>query len=175
MVHLRLYGSVALLALALAALGACSRSTAAPAQRAGAPAANVEWTRFVDEFIEAYFVAQPAIAVTKGRHEFDGQLPDWTAAGIQKEIARLEQARARALTFQDGALSRAERFQRDYFVAYIDSNLFYARDARMPFTNPTWYFWFGLDPGPYVSVPTSFQSRAFRVLLNTALAACGNP
>jgi hypothetical protein len=74
MVHSRLYGSVALLALALAA----------PA----APAANVEWTRFVDEYIEAHFVAQPATAVTKGRHEFDGptgprqefrrRSPDWS-------------------------------------------------------------------------------------------------
>ncbi len=151
MVHSRLYGSVALLALALAA----------PA----APAANVEWTRFVDEYIEAHFVAQPATAVTKGRHEFDGQLPDWTAAGIQKEIARLEQARVRALTFQDGTLSRAERFQRDYVVTYIDSNLFYTRDARMPFTNPQWYFWFGLDPGPYVSVPYAPAEQRLRAFV----------
>ncbi|MGH8177847.1 MAG: DUF885 domain-containing protein, partial [Steroidobacter sp.] len=168
MVHSRLYGSIALVALALAALGACSRSPAAPAQRAAAPAApaaNVEWTRFVDEFIEAHFVAQPAVAVTKGRHEFDGQLPDWTAAGIQKEIARLEQARARAMTFQDGALSRAERFQRDYFVAYIDSNLFYTRDARMPFTNPMWYFWFGLDPNAYVSVPYAPAEQRLRAFV----------
>jgi hypothetical protein len=151
MVHSRLYGSVALLALVLAA----------PA----AVAANVKWTRFVDEYIEAHFVAQPAIAVTKGRHEFDGQLPDWTAAGIQKEIARLEQARARALTFQDGTLSRAERFQRDYFVSYIDSNLFYARDARWPFTNPQWYIWFGLDPGPYVSVPYAPAEQRLRAFI----------
>ncbi len=37
-----------------------------------------------------------------GRHEFDGQLGDWTPEGIQKEIARLEQARQRAVGFQDG-------------------------------------------------------------------------
>src|SRR5688500_17621930 len=83
MLHSRCCGSIVLLALALTSLGAC-RSPAAPEQRADAPAAlaiNIEWTRFVDEFIEAYFVAQPAIAVTKGRHEFDGQLPDWTRAG----------------------------------------------------------------------------------------------
>lgn len=168
MAHSRLCGSVALVALTLTALGACSRSPAGPAQRAdapAAPAANVEWTRFVDEFIEAYFVAQPAIAVTKGRHEFDGQLPDWTAAGIQKEIARLEQARERALAFQDGTLSREERFQRDYFVSYIDSNLFYARDARMPFTNPTWYFWYGLDPGTYVAVPYAPAEQRLRAFI----------
>ncbi len=167
MVHSRFYGSITLIALALA-LGACGRSPAAPTQRAGTPAAstpNVEWTRFVDEFIEAHFVAQPAIAVTKGRHEFDGQLPDWSAAGIRKEIARLEQARARALTFEDGVLSRTERFQRDYFVSYIDSHLFYTRDSRMPFTNPMWYFWFGLDPNVYVSVPYAPAEKRLRAFI----------
>jgi hypothetical protein len=97
-----------LVALALTSLGACS-SPAAPEQRvaaAAAPAIKIEWTRFVDEFVEAHFVAQPATAVTKGRHEFDGQLPDWTRAGIQKEIARLEQARPCAGVPGPGAVSR---------------------------------------------------------------------
>jgi hypothetical protein len=154
MAHSRLCGLIALIVLALTA----------PAARA-APTSNVEWTRFVDEFIEAYFVAQPAFAVSKGRHEFDGQLPDWTAAGIQKEIARLEQARARALAFEDRALSREQRFQRDYVVSTIDSDLFYARDARQPFTNPTWYFYGGLDPGTYVSVSYAPAEQRLRALI----------
>jgi len=56
----RLFGSVALVALTLATLGACSRSPTPPAEHASAPAAagvNVEWIKFVDDFIESYFVA----------------------------------------------------------------------------------------------------------------------
>jgi len=171
MAHSRLFGSVAFVALTLAALGACSRSPGPPAEQPSAPAApaapavNVEWTQFVDDFIESYFAAQPAFAVTKGRHEFDGQLPDWTAVGIQKEIARLEQARKRAMAFQDAVLSPEERFQRDYLVNIIDNDLFWARDARQPFTNPTWYFYVGLDPSTYVTVPYAPAAQRLRALI----------
>ncbi len=170
MAPLRPYGAVAVAALTLAGLSACSRSPASPpdASAPATPAPNVEWVRFVDEFIESYFAAQPAFAVTKGRHEFDGQLPDWTAAGIRKEITRLEQARERALAFQDGTLSREERFQRDYLVSYIDGDLFWTRDARQPFTNPTWYFYVGLDPGTYVAVPYAPADERLRAFIKYA-------
>jgi hypothetical protein len=46
---------------------------------------NVEWTKFVYEYIEATFAANPSFAVGSGRHEFDGQLGDWTPKGIQKD------------------------------------------------------------------------------------------
>jgi hypothetical protein len=43
------------------------------------PAASQgEWPRFVSDFIETYFEANPQFAVYQGRHEFDGRLPDWT-------------------------------------------------------------------------------------------------
>ncbi|MGH8186458.1 MAG: DUF885 domain-containing protein, partial [Steroidobacteraceae bacterium] len=123
----------AILAMSLPVLAACSNDSEPPdghRTEVPAPAVNVEWTKFVDEFIEAYFVANPSFAVSQGRHEFDGQLPDWSAAGIQKEIARLEQVRERALTFQDSTLSPEERFQRDYVLSRIDGDLFWIREAR---------------------------------------------
>src|SRR5262245_39532083 len=87
----------------LLALVACGRKDAPPEQatQAPKPAVNVEWTKFVDDYIEAYFVANPSFAAAQGRHEFDGQLPDWTPEGIHKEITRLEQARTGALGFTD--------------------------------------------------------------------------
>jgi uncharacterized protein (DUF885 family) len=166
--HLRLYGSIAFVALTLTVLGACSRAPARPAEHANAPAApagNIEWTRFVDEFIESYCAAQPPFAVWRGRHEFDGQLPDWTAAGIQKEVARLEQARERAMAFPDGALSSEERFQRDYVVSRIDNDLFWMRDAHQPFTNPRWYLNAGLDPSQYVSMPYAPADQRLRAFI----------
>src|ERR1700704_395273 len=47
------------------------------------------WDSYVNDFIEAYFVAHPDFAVHAGRHDFDGKLPDWSAEGIAKEIRRL--------------------------------------------------------------------------------------
>ena len=51
-----------------------------------------------------YLAAHPAFAVAQGRHEYDGMLPDWSAEGIAREIARQQQVRQRALAFDGQAL-----------------------------------------------------------------------
>jgi uncharacterized protein (DUF885 family) len=161
---------VAWIAGALALLTACDRSEA-PAQHATTPpaaAVNVEWTKFVDEFIEGYFAANPDFAVGAGRHEFDGQLPDLSAAGIQKEIARLEQMRTRAAAFNNASMSPEELFQRDYLLNVVDTDLFYLREARFPFTNPAWYLDAGLDPNTYVNVPYAPADQRARAFIKYA-------
>ncbi len=160
---------VVLVAATLAALAGCSKSPSPEHKsEAPAPAVNVEWTKFVDEFIESSFVANPSFAVASGRHEFDGQIGDWTPEGIQKEVARLEQVRQRAVGFQDGSLSPEERFQRDYVISRIDNDLFWMRDVRQPFTNPSWYFNNGLDPSTYVTVPYAAADQRLRAFINYA-------
>jgi hypothetical protein len=148
-------------------LGACSKSpektthTTTPPP----PAVNVEWTKFVDGYIESYFEANPPFAVQAGRHEFDGRLPDWSADGIKKEIARLEGLRTRATEFKDDALQPDERFQREYVLTRIDEDLFWLRDARQPFTNPAFYFDNGLDPDTYVNVPYAPHEQRMRAFI----------
>lgn len=165
----RLPSLVAILAATLTALAGCSKSPAPEHKsEAPAPAVNVEWTKFVDEFIEAYFVANPSFAVGSGRHEFDGQLGDFTPEGIQKEVARLEGVRQRAVGFQDSTLAPEERFQRDYVISRIDNDLFWLRDARQPFTNPSWYFNNGLDPSTYVTVPYAPADQRLRAFIKYA-------
>ncbi len=43
------------------------------------------WEQFVTRQIEAQIAAHPQWAVTQGRHEYDGQLPDWSRGGIENE------------------------------------------------------------------------------------------
>ncbi|WP_210399063.1 DUF885 domain-containing protein [Steroidobacter denitrificans] len=156
--------------LALAGATGCERSQNPATQVTPAPASavNVEWGRFVDDFIDAYFIANPSFAAAQGRHEFDGQMPDWSAAGIGREIARLEQARTRAAQFQASTLSPEEDFQRDYIVSVIDRDLFWLREARQPFNNPAWYFDNGLDPSTYVDVPYAPPSQRLRAFIKYA-------
>src|SRR5690606_38803683 len=71
---------LALLASACERTSETSSSTSAPPMTTAA--ANAAWPRFVEDFIEAYFVAHPTFAVSAGRHEFDGRLPDWSSEGI---------------------------------------------------------------------------------------------
>ena len=108
-------------------------------------AASKTWDAFTNDFMEATFEARPNYAVWAGRHEFDGRLPDWSAAGIRKEIERLRAARKRAAGFTDSRLSVSQRFERDYVIAVIDDDLFWWATAEAPFRNPTFYSW-GLDP-----------------------------
>jgi hypothetical protein len=127
----------------------------------GEPGASVQeqpannWNRFVNSYIEDYFFAHPAFAVTQGRHEFDGQLPDWSSEGIAGEIARLRRAREMALEFTAEDLGEEGQHQREYLLAVIDRTLFWLAKAEWPFVNPAFYFdWMAdsLDPSPYISL-----------------------
>ncbi len=154
-------------ALFVAALSGCERAespgTSAPSPTAAA--ANAAWPRFVEDFIQGYFEANPTFAVRAGRHEFDGKLPDWSVQGIQSEIERLERLRRRAETFEDAALLPDHRFQRDYLIGVIDRDLFWLRDARRPFRNPAHYFQHGLDPVTYVAVPYAPPEQRLRAFI----------
>lgn len=155
------------------ALAGCDRSSApAPGGDAApvATAAAVPWPQFVEQFIEAYFVANPSFAARQGRHEFDGQLPDWSAAGLQHEIDRLAQVRAKALEYPEASLPGDQKFQRDYLVGRIDDGLFWLREARAPFTNPSYYFDNGLDPNTYVTVPYAPLDVRLRAFIKYAAA-----
>jgi uncharacterized protein (DUF885 family) len=114
-----------------------------------------DWQRFVESYIDGYLAAHPAFAVAQGRHEYDGMLPDWSAEGIAREIARQQQVRERALAFDGQALGEEGRFQREYLLASIDRNLFWLDKAEWPFRSPDFYFdWMSdsIAPAPYVAL-----------------------
>jgi hypothetical protein len=93
--------------------------------------------------------------VAQGRHEYDGMLPDWSAEGIAREIARLKQAREAVLAFSNEELGPQGSFQREYLLAAIDRNLFWLDKAGWPFRSPDFYFdWISdsLAPAPYVAL-----------------------
>jgi len=133
------YMAVAMMALTLQGYGWAAQPTSAKA-----------WDAYTHDFIEATFKAQPQFAVWAGRHEFDGRLPDWSAAGLKKEVERLQQARKRALGFKDGVLTDKQRFERDYVIATIDRDLFWLETANWPSRSPTYYSW-GIDPEVYIT------------------------
>jgi uncharacterized protein (DUF885 family) len=158
-----------LAALAFNGLSACSRESAPEATVPAPPGAQqAAWASFVDQYIQEYFARNPPSAVAAGRHEFDGQLPDWSPNGIQLTITWLEKQRAEAAEFGDDVLSQEQRFQRDYVIATIDKDLFWLRDARLPFTNLTYYFNSGLDPSTYVTVPYAPLEKRLRAFIDYA-------
>ena len=134
-----------------------------------APAASaLVWDAFASEFIEATFVARPNVAVNKGRHEFDGKLPDFSAAGLKREIERLHAARDRARAFDAATLEPRRQLERDYVLAEIEGELFWTEEAERPWTNPGFYG-FAIDPNVYLDreyAPLEQRMRAYIAYAN---------
>jgi hypothetical protein len=133
-----------------------------PAGRSGGAGAS-GWDAFVGEFLEAYFGAHPDAAVQAGRHEFDGRLPDWSAAGLRREAERLREWRGRALDFDPAGVDPERGLERRYLLARIDHDLFWLEEARWPQRNPYFYA-DALDPNVYVTreyAPPEARLRAY--------------
>ncbi len=125
--------------------------------------AQQSWDSYVNDFLEAYFVARPDFAVRAGRHEFDGRLPDYTPEGIANEIRRLRAEKERVAKFEKSNLEERQRFERDYLLAVIDNDLFWLESAEWPYRNPYFYAE-AIDPDVYVSrayAPLDQRLRAY--------------
>ena len=115
-------------------------------------ASDAKWDSYVEQFLNDYFAANPTFAVYQGKHEYDGKFPDWSADGLNKEIARLKAERETAAAFKDDQLDERQRFERDYLIAQIDKDVFWRETADQPHTNP-YYYADSVDPDVYVSRP----------------------
>ncbi len=142
---------------------ACQQATPPANQQTATTGESKEWDSYVNEFLEAYFVAHPEFAVRAGRHEFDGTLTDWSAEGIAGEVKRLHAAKDRVAGFQDATLNERQRFERDYVSSVIDGDLFWLESAEWPFRCPQFYA-VSIDPDVYVSreyAPLDQRLRAY--------------
>jgi len=138
----------AAIAATLMVLTACNASDNKSATTAPSAAS---WTEFRDQFLAGYFPLNPTFAVYQGKHEFDGQLPDWSPEGIEKQAAYLEKAIADAKAF-DGEMTAPEKFERDYLVHVAQGQLFFLRDTDFAAKNPSYYTG-ALDPNVYIARP----------------------
>jgi hypothetical protein len=118
------------------------------------PGAASRWDSFVNEFVESYFRAEPHFAVSQGRHEFDGRLPDWSETALREQIAWLHRMREQAQGFDTvgGGLDPARSFEREYLLALVDGDLFWLEKAEWPWRNPVFYGG-ALDPNVYLTRP----------------------
>ncbi|HST53414.1 MAG TPA: DUF885 domain-containing protein [Pyrinomonadaceae bacterium] len=142
-----------ILALLFALSGCQQQPMPQTSNQSATPAASPQsqqWDAFVGKFLDDYFAAHPDVAVYAGRHEFDGKLPDWSDAGIKREIARLHAERDQATQFADSSLDERQRFERDYLIAQVDKDLFWMEKAEAPYKNPFFYA-DSIDPDVYVS------------------------
>lgn len=128
------------------------------------PGGSADWDKYVADYLDAYFAVHPDVAVANGRHEFDGKLPDFSKAALDREIARLHSERVRAGAFRD-SLDQRQQFERDYVIATIDSDLFWRESARRPYRSP--YFYSDtVDPEVYLTRPYAPLEQRMRAFVN---------
>lgn len=124
---------------------------------------SADWNTFVGDWIDRYFEFNPPAAVTAGRHEFDGQLPDFSEPRIAAAVQWLHDSRQAAGAFTGAILGEDGRFERDYLLAYSDGLLFNLVSSDFVHTNPVFYAGFS-SPSTYITVeyaPLPDRMRAY--------------
>ena len=139
------------------------------------PPDETKWDGFVQGFLQRHFEEEPEDAVSAGRHEFDGELPDWSPAGFKRQLDHLTRERAKAVSFTDAQLADPrQRLERDYMLATIDGQVFWLTTAEEPYRNPQFYSG-ALDPNVYVTreyAPPETRVHAFVKYAHGVPAAC---
>ncbi|QNA84226.1 DUF885 domain-containing protein [Sphingomonas sp. So64.6b] len=137
--------------IAVLALAACSPSTTVSNTTTEVALPTTSWAGFRDAFVEGWFKIDPGNAVYQGRHDFDGGLADWSAAGLKRQGDFLRDAIVKARAFDTAKMTKQDAFERDYLVGVAQGKLFWLEDADQPHTNPAWYVGGGLDPNVYIA------------------------
>ncbi|MGH3774818.1 MAG: DUF885 domain-containing protein [Pseudonocardiaceae bacterium] len=148
----------------------CQTTPATPADSTARTAGSDEWTKHLGQFKEGYFALNPPFAVQQGRHDYDGRLPDWSAAGIRAAVQWLHAQRTQAEALDQNALSAEQRFERKYLLSRIDDDLFWLEEAEEPFTNPSFYLGSGLDPSVYLTRPYASADARLKAFIGYARA-----
>jgi hypothetical protein len=123
------------------------------------------WDEFVRAHVESDMALNPGFAVSAGRHDYDGELPDWSEAGLKRQAGFLTSALAVARGYRDSELSAPQRFERDYLVTTLRDRLFWLTDADEPHSNPAYYFRGGINPGVYAARPYAPDATRMRAMI----------
>ena len=107
------------------------------------------WDNFTNDFVESYFKQNPDQAVLIGRHEYDGQIADYSDKGIRERIEWYKNQKVLAQQFKDADLSQGQRIEKQDLLRVIDENLFIMETMRWPYNNSDYYSW-QLAPSIYL-------------------------
>lgn len=107
------------------------------------------WDSFVFDFVESYFEQNPDQAVIMGRHEYDGQLADYSDKGIRKRIDWFNNQKVLAQQFNDSNLTKAQRTEKQNLIRVLEEDIFKMEIMRWPYCNVD-YISFSLDPSIYL-------------------------
>ena len=106
---------------------------------ASRPTHSPQFARFVDRYLDDFAKRHPSIAAGNGLHQHDDRLDDFSARGIQLEIAALERDRASLAGFDPATLSPDQRVDRRILQGVIDGWLLEQQAVENWRRNPMLY------------------------------------
>jgi uncharacterized protein (DUF885 family) len=152
---------------AIALTGGCKKADGSADAAAMVANDSSDWGKHMASFLDGYFKLNPTNAVLQGKHEFDGQLPDWSPEGFAKQTEFLKKAITEAKAFDASKLDDPQKFERDYLVAKMEGELFWLEDAQFQYTNPAFYT-DDLDPNVYVARPYADATTRMKAFIKYA-------
>lgn len=147
----------AILILAIAPIGQSCATDAKPRP----------WPVFADHFVAQYFQYHPSFAAGAGRHEFDGQLPDWSPQALTRLADWLDNQRHAAQSYASAGLTPTQRFEREHLLQVVNEELFWLRAVQTPTKNPMYYSP-ALDPNFYLARPYAPLAQRMRAFIGYA-------
>jgi uncharacterized protein (DUF885 family) len=110
---------------------------------------QINWDDFVTDFVESYFYQNPDWATFNGRHEFDGQIADYSDKGIRARVEWFKEQKYSADKFNNADLNGEQLLEKKNLLRIIDENIFSMEILRKPYFNADYYFW-QLAPSLYL-------------------------
>ena len=166
---------VAASAAALVVTGACKKMDKEASAPAEVKSDGSAWGGFMESFLNGYFPINPSFAIYQGRHELDGQLGDFSEAGLKAMIDYRKKAIADAQAINEADLSDAQKFERQYLINTMQGELFWLEEADQPHRNPAFYVG-ALDPSVFIARPyadAETRMKAFIKYLGNIPSAAG--
>lgn len=140
-----------LVSSAIVLLTACSSTP--PRSAATTPttrSADRELAAAIDTFMTGHLAFRPSFAISLGRHDHDGRVPDRSREAITAEVARLHAARKTFTAIDEQKLAPRARVERAIVLAEIAKELFELETRRRPYRDPFFYL-FNFSLNPYIA------------------------
>jgi uncharacterized protein (DUF885 family) len=120
--------------------GPTAAQGAGPANQAAQPSvADQAFQKFVDLYFDSYFRFDPASATSAGIHKYDGELPAYSQADIQREIARNQEALKDIGKIPTSGLSETNLLDATVLESLINGHLLDLSNIRMWAKDPNFY------------------------------------
>lgn len=107
------------------------------------------WDSYVNEFVESYFKQNPDWAVLNGRHDYDGQISDYSDKGIKERVKWFKKQKELTDGYDNEVLTKEQILEKKNLLRVIDENIFFMETLRQPYYNSEYYYW-QLAPSSYL-------------------------